>query len=203
MSQQVKVMREVISYPGCHLNLNTYDSNKNVRVNSKTFTVAASIVGLQCKPRAGVAMTDNIYGGEFEPGINSGFTGKGIVGVASRPTIKGSGAAGNLSGSVYAFEADVGSDSGSTRTVAGVVAALKAFNSMHGTVTGGVFVLNILSAGGNVEWTGLLKAEASGAGGVIVSADGMVKDPETNAEAGYISIYVGSTRYEIPIYAVT
>lgn len=46
----------------------------------------------------------------------------------------------------------------------------------------------------------MIKVAASGDGGVVVSADGMTADPETAAEAGYISIAVGATGYQIPIY---
>jgi len=186
---------------GTHLSLQTDSSDKNVRINNQTYTTAASIVGMQCKPRAGVAMTAGIYGAEFEPGINSGFAGVSICGVASRPTIKGT-AAGNITGVVDCFEAALGSDTGSVRTITGPMSCLHAINNTHGTVTNGIFVINADAAGGNTAWTGFLRVAATGAAGVVVSSDGMVKDPEGDTEAGYISIYVGSTRYEIPFYAI-
>jgi len=49
--------------------------------------------------------------------------------------------------------------------------------------------------------TNLLKVSASGKCGVTVSANGMTADPEGDAEAGYITIAVGATGYQIPIYA--
>ena len=48
-----------------------------------------------------------------------------------------------------------------------------------------------------------VKAVASGDGGITVSDDGMVKDPETNTEAGYIEFQVGNVTYQIPFYAKT
>ena len=47
----------------------------------------------------------------------------------------------------------------------------------------------------------LVKAVASGDAGITVSADGMTADPETAQEAVYITVLVGSTSYQIPIYA--
>jgi len=47
----------------------------------------------------------------------------------------------------------------------------------------------------------LFKAVASGDAGATVSANGMTADPETAAEAGFIDILIGSTTYQIPIYA--
>lgn len=36
---------------------------------------------------------------------------------------------------------------------------------------------------------------------MTVSADGMTADPETATEAGYITITINGTDYQIPIYA--
>ena len=49
--------------------------------------------------------------------------------------------------------------------------------------------------------TVFVQAVASGDGGITVSADGMTADPETAAEAGYITVKVGSTSYQVPMYA--
>lgn len=54
---------------------------------------------------------------------------------------------------------------------------------------------------GDTALDGLLMASATGKMGVVVGAM-TAKSPENDAEAGYISIYVGTTRYEIPFYAV-
>ena len=45
------------------------------------------------------------------------------------------------------------------------------------------------------------KAVASGDGGITVSSDGMTANPETDTEDGYITVQVGSTSYQVPIYA--
>ena len=49
--------------------------------------------------------------------------------------------------------------------------------------------------------TNFIEASASGKGGVTVSSDGMHRDPEDHAEAGYITIKVGTTTYQVPFYA--
>ena len=66
--------------------------------------------------------------------------------------------------------------------------------NLTGTVT------SVINAGA-VTATNLLEVDASGDGGVTVAADGMTADPEGAAEAGYITILVGATGYQIPIYA--
>mgnify|MGYP003110803835 CR=1 FL=1 len=45
------------------------------------------------------------------------------------------------------------------------------------------------------------KVAASGDAGITVAADGMTKNPESQTEDGYITIEVGTTQYQIPIYA--
>ena len=62
--------------------------------------------------------------------------------------------------------------------------------------TGSVFEIGTLSGG-----TNLVSFPTSGSGGVTVSADGMTANPELSPEAGYITIDVNGTGYQIPIYA--
>jgi len=75
---------------------------------------------------------------------------------------------------------------------------LKAYGS-----TSGVYWMwdasadTIVRDGGSV----FAKAVASGDGGITVSSDGMTANPETDTEDGYITVQVGSTSYQIPIYA--
>lgn len=61
--------RDILTGMQDHLYIGTDKSDKTVRINSKTFTVAASIIGCQTKPRAGVNMTNDIIGMESMPGI--------------------------------------------------------------------------------------------------------------------------------------
>jgi hypothetical protein len=51
--------------------------------------------------------------------------------------------------------------------------------------------------------TTLMTADASGDGGITVSADAMSQDPETASEDGFIAIDVAGTTYEIPFYEQT
>lgn len=62
--------------------------------------------------------------------------------------------------------------------------------------TGSVMELNDLTGG-----TNFVSFPASGNAGATVSADGMTADPETAQEAGYITVDINGTAYQIPIYA--
>ncbi len=54
---------------------------------------------------------------------------------------------------------------------------------------------------GNANSTNLVLAEASGDLGCTIGADGMTANPENDQEAGYITINVASTSYQVPFYA--
>jgi len=153
------------------------------------------------KPNVSVTGTASVKALEISPRFADGAAGANLIGAFIGTDLKGSGAAGDLSGQINCIEAKPESASGSTRTVAGVVCNLRCGNQMHGTCTTGVFPIQVDTAGGNVAWTGLVRATASGDGGITVSADGMFKDPETDTEAGYIIVQVGSTTYQVPMYA--
>jgi len=174
--------------------------SRTIRLNSQTYDVAGSVIGVQIKPRMGVATTNDITGLEVMPGI--GVTAvtstASIIGINVNPYLHAT--AGAVTGDVRGIQVTLEKPSGAG-TVTGTMSCLKCYNNTCTTVTGGVFVLDIASHGDTQAWTGFLKAAASGAGGVTVGAM-TAKNPENDAEAGYISIYVGSTRYEVPFYAV-
>ena len=62
--------------------------------------------------------------------------------------------------------------------------------------TGSVIELNDLTGG-----TNFVSFPASGNAGCDTTADGMTADPETAQEAGFITIDINGTGYQIPIYA--
>lgn len=176
--------------------------NTNVRLNSRDYTATSGEhTAVQIKPNVSVGGTTGITGLEISPRFASGIAGSKLVGAFIGFDIKGA-AGGNLSSDARCVEAKMESASGSTRTIAGVATNLACMNSLHGSCTTGVFCINVHAAGGNLAWTGFLRAASSGAGGITVSANGMTKDPESDTEAGYITMYVGSTQYQIPFYAI-
>lgn len=170
MSQQEKAMREYTTYPRYNLCINTVDSDRTVRINSRTYTVAASIIGLQTKPRAGVNMTNDVIGMESMPGINSAFTSSaGIVCFKAEPYIHST--AGAITGDVRCYEASVGKPSGAG-TITGTVSCLKCINNANNTITGGVYCVHVITHGDGKAWSGFallpndgqIAYEASGTG---------------------------------------
>jgi hypothetical protein len=95
----------------------------------------------------------------------------------------------------------------------GVLAAIRASTTSLAGDNGGDYACLQLAhtdGGGTTTHTGIYcataldgfyKVDQTGRGGVTVGAM-TAKSPESDTEAGYISVYVGTTRYEIPFYAV-
>ena len=151
MRKTYTIMQRLKGLKGENVNWDTEDSTKTFRFNSRTYTAAASIIGLQTKPRAGVVMTNEIIGMESMPGMNSGFAGVGIVCYKAEPYLGAT--AGALSGDVRGYEASLGKPSGAG-TITGTMSALKAINNANGTITGGVYVLHVLTHGDTLPWSG-------------------------------------------------
>lgn len=135
-----------------HCTIDTTDSTKTVRINSRTYTTAASIIGLQTKPRAGVNMTNDIIGIESMPGINSTFTSTaGIACYKAEPYIHAT--AGAITGDVRCFEGSVGKPSGAG-TITGTMSVLKCIHNGNATVTGGVYPIHVITHGDALAWSG-------------------------------------------------
>lgn len=71
----------------------------------------------------------------------------------------------------------------------------KALSFMAGA---GATLTSLLYASGDGTFTNFLEVAASGDGGLTIGA--MSKNPESQAEDGYLTVLVGATPYQVPIY---
>lgn len=190
-----------------HLKLETSDDEKNVRINSRDYTTDCSssgagktFIAVQAKPNVTVGGAFSasegacVVGFEASPRFDEGIVGLDLTGIISNPLLKGK--AGDLKGEMRAYEGKVECPSGSTRTVTGPVSILKAGQAMHGTVTNGVFVIDVDTAGGNVAWDGLLNLPDDNA----IASDTALTWGSTGDAAGWIKVDVEGTKY-IQLYS--
>ncbi len=178
-------MQRLKSLTGQNVSFDTADSNKTFRFNSRTYTVAASIIGMQTKPRAGVNMTNEIIGMESMPGINSGYTGVGIVCFKAEPYLGST--AGALSGDVRGYEVSLGKPTGAG-TISGTMSGMKLINNANNTITGGVYCFHVLTHGDTLPWSGFAK----------LPDDGQIASSSENPSTinGWIKVTIGAlTRY--------
>lgn len=188
MRKVYTVMQRLKSLKAQHVNWNTEDSDKTFRINSRTYTTAASIIGLQTKPRAGVIMTNEIIGIEAMPGMNSGFAGVGIVCFKAEPYLGST--HGAMSGDVRGYEVTLGAPTGGG-TIAGVISGMKFINNCAKAPTGGVYMLYALTHGDVIPWGGLANLPADGQiGGATVptTLSGWIK-VKIGANVRYIGVY--------------
>lgn len=176
-----------------HLKIETTSDTKNVRIQSRDYTATSGdVCGIQTKPNMTAASgTVFINAIEVSPRFPDGSLGKGMTGVHVNPILKGSGAAGNISGKIVCFHGKVESASGSTRTVTGPMAILKGTNYMHGTCTNGVYFLEVEAAYGNLAWSGF----------ALLPDDAQVADSDGGSTAdGWVKVKIGTQVTYIPTY---
>lgn len=163
-----------------HVEINTEDDQKNVRINSRDYTrTSGDQTAVQTKPNMSVTGTGGITGIEASPRFADACAGSKCVGIMSNPILKGT--TGDLTSAMRCYEGKLESDSGSTRTLAEAY-VLHAMQALHGTVTTGPYVIAVDAAGGNVAWAGLLKlpddsqiATDTGTPGAVTGATGWIK----------------------------
>ena len=175
--------------------------NQAVKANSRDYTsTSGEHNAFQVKPNVSVGGTTGITAIEASPRFASGIAGSKLVGIKSNPDLKGS-SAGTLSSAIRCYEAKF--DGGSGRTVDSAY-VLDCMTSNAATITNGCFIIGASAAGGGgTGWTGFMRARTSGAGGLVLDPDGMAQDPITAEEEGYLNVYIGTTQYQIPIYAMS
>ncbi len=182
MRKEFTVMQRLKSLAGQHVSFDTVSSDKTIRINCRTYTIAASIIGMQTKPRAGVNMTNEIIGMESSPGVNSGFTGTGIVCYKAEPNIGAT--AGALSGDVRGYEVSLGKPA-AAGTIAGTMSGMKFINNANGTITGGVYCLHVVTHGDTLAWSGFAKFPDDGQ---IAKYD----EDKTGGTKGWIKVAIGA-----------
>lgn len=171
---------------GQHLTINTVSSDKTVRVNCRTYTAAASIVGLQTKPRAGVNQTNDVIGIESMPGmgITAITNSAGIVCYKAEPYIHST--AGAITGDVRCYEASVSKPTGAG-TITGTLSCLKCVNNANPTVTGGVYCVHVVTGGDGLAWAGF----------ALLPDDSAVSAISTSTAlptcAGWVRVKIGTT----------
>jgi hypothetical protein len=174
-----------------HLDIQTVSDDRTLRLNSRDFVQASGdSIGLQSKPAQAATTTGSAYGAQISPRVKATFGAGSLIGVEASPILQGT--AGDLSGDVRCFDA-IAEDGGAGRTIAGVVAAIRARLNMASTVTGGAWVVHVTTPEAALKWAGLLKLPAI--------ANVFVAPGNTTAlsNMGRILVDIGGTVYAIPV----
>lgn len=180
-----------------HLILNTVSDDKQVRINSRSFTQASGdSMAFQAKPSQTVTTTGSVQGGQISPRLQAGIAAASLIGLHIDTDMKGA-TGGDVSGDVRGMEIEMVSDASSGRTIAGDVQGIRFRTNLDATVTGHVVPIYVLSgeaAGG--QWDAFVKFSAAIAG-VVNHAPGT----EPTTADGYIKVLVGSNVRYIQLYS--
>lgn len=168
------------------INVPSDQPTKTVRINSQTYSTAASIIGLQTKPRAGANQTNDVIGMESMPGMGATTLTNtaGIVCFKAEPYIHST--AGAITGDIRCYEANVGKPSGAG-TVTGTISCLKCINNANNTVTGGVYCIHVTTGGDTLGWAGFALLPDDSAVAAVSTSTALP------ACAGWIRVKIGST----------
>ena len=185
---------------GEHTAIKSVSDTKNVRINSRNYTqTSGDASGVQIKPNQSVTGTASISGLEVSPRFAAGIAGANLIGIKADPLLKAG--SGDLSGQVSAVQANIDFGVSGTRIITGDVSAFESFLAVPSTYTysGDIAFLRVRTV--NIKgWDYFLNVDDGSTGLAVENNDGMFKDPNSDAEAGWLKIKVGANIYEMPFW---
>ena len=179
-----------------HLVLKTESDDKQVRINSRSFTQASGdTMAFQSKPSQTVTTTGSVQGGQISPRLQDAIAAANVIGLHVDIDLKGS--SGDVSGALKVLELEL-VDAGAGRTITGDVAGATFRSNMGSTISGQCVPLKVFqheTAAG--AWDGILKVEAA----LGTQSGTTATDKTGNTKSGTLIVYAGTTPYHIQLYA--
>lgn len=140
-----------------HVEINTLDDDKNVRLNSRDYTrTSGGSCAVQAKPNMTVGGSGvDVHGFEASPRFADEAGGRDCIGFKSNPILKGD--TGTLTGALRCYEGKLETNYGNSRVTA-VMAVLHAMSDVRGTITKGPTPL-LVSKGDYAAWESVMELE--------------------------------------------
>jgi hypothetical protein len=161
--------------------------------NTEYSNTSGTVTFQQLKGALAATGTASMTGVEVAPKVLDGVAAATIRGVYVALDIEGT-SAGTITNAT-AVEGNVGSDSGSGRTIT-TARCFYAVNNCHGTVTNGPCALRVDKAGGTAPWEAVIDLQGT--------ESGLWSDTDTGSgdtEAGYIKVMVNDNARYIVLYS--
>lgn len=156
--------------------------------NTEYSNTSGTVIVLQLKSALAATGTASMTGLEVAPKVLDAVAAGTIRGMYTAIDLEGT-TAGTVT-LIEGVEANLGSDSGTVRTVTSAY-CFRAVNNLHGTITNGVSAIRLEAPGGNVAWGAVLDL-AGTASGVWSDTDTATGD----TEAGFFKVKInGNARY--------
>jgi hypothetical protein len=158
--------------------------------NTEYSNTSGTVTIMQFKAALAATGTASMTGIEVAPKVLDAVAADTIRGVYVAVDLEGT-SAGTVT-LVEGVESNIGSDSGTSRTVTSAY-CFRAINNLHGTCTNGISVLRVEESGGTVAWAAVLNLAGT--------ESGVWSDTDTGSgdtEAGYFKVLInGNARYVI------
>ena len=167
--------------------------------NRTTNETSSDVNGFEMRLENSVTTTGEVKAFSCSARLSSGAAGNVLSAAKFDINAKGT-AAGTISADIRVIHLEAESASGGTRTFTGPVSFIWCKNNMGtGTYSDKFCVIHVTNQGGGKAMDGFLQVAATGSAGVVISNNGMTSSPDTNAEAGYLKVFVATTEYQIPM----
>ncbi len=167
--------------------------------NIEYSNTSGTVTILQLKSALAATGTASITGIEVAPKVLDAIAAGTVRGIYTAVDLEGT-SAGTIT-AVTGVESNIGSDSGTSRTVTSARCFL-AVNNLHGTCTNGINVIEVSAAGGVVGWNALALLPDTTTGLASVTNGTTLADISGTTNAGWIKVVVGSTTRYIALYAL-
>jgi len=184
-----------------HMELQTVKDDKQVRINSRSYTQASGgSIGFQSKPSQTVTTTGDVIGGEVSPRVQSAIGFGTAKGLHVDFDMKGTG--GGNGTNVWVTEIECIAPASSGRTISGDIAFTRYRSGLEGiTVSGHVVPIKVAPHEGRA-WDGLVKVPVNTT--LAAKQTGSAALP---ANVGWIRVVVtdadgaaNPVAYKLPLY---
>jgi len=180
-----------------HVEINTEDDDKNVRLNSRDYArTSGGSCAVQSKPNITVGGSGvDVHSFEASPRFADEAGGRDCIGFKSNPILKGD--TGTLTGALRCFEGKLETNYGDNRTTA-VMAVLEAMSDVRGTVTQGPTVI-LVNKGDYKVWESVMELKGAEAGVWNNDPTTELNNPGGTVK-GYIKVIVNAVDRYIALY---
>lgn len=178
-----------------HLYINTTLDNKNVRINSRTYTqTSGDTIGFQSAPSQGASTTGEVFGAQIKPRVAGGFDAATVNGMGLDSELKSG--AGDLSSDLRGINMYLGATG--SGTIGGDIVGIRARVESAINPTGNIILIKLVDGEGAQDWDGLVKF-----GAALGTQGGTTNSDKTaNSKVGTIKVLASDgTVYHIQLYA--
>lgn len=179
-----------------HMNLNTVNDNKQIRLNTKNYEqISGDSIAFSTAPNQTVTTTGEVFGGQIKPRVATGISAATCNGLGIDSELKGTGAT-TVTSDLRGLNIYMGAAS-ANHVIGGDVVVFRSRAEISTNPTGHIVLHKVVNSEGSQGWDAFVKfSEALGTHTMTTSTD-----KTGNAKSGTIKVIANGTEYHIQLYA--